>query len=257
MLDIDQMAYSNKLKAIHPIEKFIFFLGSLIFCLVASWQDQLFIMLLISFIIVKLANIPLKYYLKLFMIPLGFILLSLFSIIISISSTSVDLLYGFSIADYQIGFTNAGLETAWVLFFRSLSAITTMYFLILTTPFVDILYLFNRLHLPNILIEMFSLIYRFIFVFMSTAKRIIIAQASRLGHINKTRSFYSYGYLLASVFEKSIIRYKYLSLGLESRGFDSDLTGYWNEEKYQLSKRNVLLIIFFQLLIFFYIIIVR
>ena len=62
-----------------------------------------------------------------------------------------------------------------------------MNFLTLTTPLVDLVDLWRRWRIPALLIDLMTVIYRFIFVLIDIAGRMRMAQESRLGY---NTSFY-------------------------------------------------------------------
>ncbi len=57
-----------------------------------------------------------------------------------------------------------------------------MNFMAMTTPLVDMVDLFRRVGVPVILIDVMTLMYRFIFVLLDSLDRMYVAQNSRLGY---------------------------------------------------------------------------
>jgi len=257
MFNIDKIAYKNSFNTIHPLEKLSFTFWNLAVIFLASWQVQLFIFIVLLLITVQVAKIPWRSYSQLLLIPMGFIILSLISIVISFSSGTDSFLTSFPIYSFNVGITSQGLLTAGLLFVRSLSAIAAMYFLILTTPFIDLLYVLERLRFPQILLELLTLIYRFIFVFIATARCIYVAQSARLGHLSFRKSISSHSILFANIFEKAILKYKNLAVGMESRGFSGEIKGGWNVNKYLFSKHRLVVVTALQVLLIIIILLVR
>jgi cobalt/nickel transport system permease protein len=113
------------------------------------------------------------------------------------------------------------VSQAIILVTRALGAASAMNFLALTTPLVDIVELLRRWHVPLILIDLMTVIYRFIFVLLETLNRIYIAQDSRLGyHTSYFRVMNSAAMLGSRLFIDAFQRSRRLQLALESRGYD-------------------------------------
>jgi cobalt/nickel transport system permease protein len=88
---------------------------------------------------------------------------------------------------------------------------------------VDLMSTLKRLKCPNMLLELMSLIYRFIFALMETAHSIHISQTSRLGHSTLPLSFKSSGVLISRLFILSMKKSEDIYVALESRGYDGEI----------------------------------
>ncbi len=81
---IDNCAYTNRLNHIHPVEKILIALMTMIVCIVSQTIVVPFLIIsIMMFLTVWKAGIPSVFYRKLLMIPLGFIILGLISIAIN------------------------------------------------------------------------------------------------------------------------------------------------------------------------------
>ena len=110
------------------------------------------------------AGLLLKFYLKLLLAPAGFALTGV--IIIAFFSGSGQELFSFKLAGYPLAVTADGLELALLVLSRSLSGMCCLYFLALTTPMIELFAVLRASRLPESLIELSMLIYRYIFVFL-------------------------------------------------------------------------------------------
>jgi cobalt/nickel transport system permease protein len=117
-----------------------------------------------------------------------------------------------------------GLDLAIHLITRALGATAAMNFLALTTPLVDLVELFRGWHVPVLLIDLMTIIYRFIFVLLESLNRMHQAQDSRLGyHTSFFRTMTSAGLLGSRLFIDAYQRSQRLQIALESRGFEGEL----------------------------------
>ncbi|MFV9510167.1 cobalt ECF transporter T component CbiQ [Tepidibacillus sp. LV47] len=218
MLKIDQIAYTNRFIRLDPFIKLIFVFVSFILSFLFHWIGDLMIWVITVTITIGFAKVPWKDYLTLLLGMGLFLGVSLMSIMLSISPSPKMMLGFLSIGPYYIGITKQGIETAGSIFFQSLSNTASLLFLILTTPFHDLIKVMEKLKIPVDLLEIAKLIYRFLFVLLDTAYQMKMAQTSRLGYKNFTRSLYSFSALLSQLFINSLERYRKWAIGLESRG---------------------------------------
>jgi cobalt/nickel transport system permease protein len=134
---------------------------------------------------------------------------------------------------FFIGMTSHGLDSALLLFSRSLGCVLAMNFLALTTPMIDLVDLGHRLRLSPLLLDLMTLIYRFIFTLLESLERIHTAQEARLGYGGFWRSMSSAASLAALLFVDAYRRSARVQVAIEGRGYDGNLrvlrNGYrWN-----------------------------
>jgi cobalt/nickel transport system permease protein len=240
MLPIDRHAYSNGLSSFHPAEKFAFSIITLVICICASdLTTSLAVILTMAGVVVLRAGIPLGFYLKLMTIPMSFLVIGVITVAVSVGGASANFLYSFTVGAVTLGVTADSLTLAVNLFFKSLGAVSCLYFLSLTTPMVEIILVLKRLHVPPIIIELMSLIYRFLFVLADVAGQMHTAQSSRLGYISLKRSYSSLGHLITNLFVKAYRQADNLSVTLMSRCYKGDLNVL--EPEYAFSKKNIML----------------
>ncbi|KGG79916.1 hypothetical protein Y919_09085 [Caloranaerobacter azorensis H53214] len=241
MILIDKYSYMNNIRKIHPMEKVLFGLFPLFTCIISkSLFLYIFVIITFSFSILAIAKIPIKYYLKILFIPLPFLIISFLAIAIDFSRTYEVLDYFIKIKSLYIGFKKEGLNTGIHLFFRVFASINCLYFISLTTPMNDVIWVLRRMKLPKIFVEIFMIIYRFIFVLLDTAGDIKNSQLCRLGYSSIKRGYYSLGKLISNVFIKSFHIYRMLFLSMISRGYDGEINVL--EEEYEYSFKNKILI---------------
>ncbi len=242
MFSIDQYAYSNRMRAVHPGERFAFAILTLVICLAfPSMVANLAILLLMAGVVILWAGIPWRFYLKLMSLPFSFLVVGVVTIAVSLSRNPEPTLQGITVWGVTIGVTDQDLRVAAELFFKSLGAVSCLYFLSLTTPVLEIIAVLKKLRIPVLFIELMSLVYRFIFVLMETADRIYTAQSSRCGYATIKNSYLSMGQLASNLFIKSYHRSRMLFTALESRCYTGELKVL--EPHYTVSKVNILIIV--------------
>lgn len=224
MIGIENYAYSSRWRVIHPRDKMIFALATMLLCLFSGHaMPSLLVLLSMVFLTTVRAGVPGRYYLKLFSVPAGFILIGAVTVCLSITVNLTSLLWYIGLGPYYIGITQSGISQAILLLARSAGAASCLFFLALTTPLDDITCQLERWKVPYLIIEMMTLIYRFIFVFWKQTVTIHTAQAARLGHVDFKTSLRSLGYLVSSLFINTVDRSHSLYNALVSRGYSDSL----------------------------------
>lgn len=243
MLNIDGYAYSNKLRRVHPLEKAGFAVLTMLLCLgFALPVISCLVIVIMAVGIIGYAGIPGKTYLKLMALPFSFLLIAVLTIAVSVTTRGVGegWLAVITVSGVAVGITYNGLITAGGLFFKSLGAISCLYFFALTTPAVEMVVVMRKLKFPALFIELTDLIYRFIFVMLQTADDIYISQSARWGYASLKNSMKSFGQLAAALFVKALHRSQTLFTALSSRGYTGQLNVLMPE--YTVSVNNIILI---------------
>ncbi|MCM8778897.1 MAG: hypothetical protein NC898_02055 [Candidatus Omnitrophica bacterium] len=125
----------------------------------------------------------------------------------------------FLIGVFLILTKTSGLHLALVI----LSGVSMVALLSFSTPFEDILSALSRLKLSQILIEIFYLMYKFIFIFFDEVSDIYYAQKSRLGYKDTKTSLKSLGVLIGILIIRSFQKANLLYEAILSRGYKDKL----------------------------------
>lgn len=221
MLLIDKYAYTNRLRNLSPGIKAsigaIFLIASMLF-------KNLYILigniLFMSFIIVVVAKIDFKSYINILKIPMYFLLMGVGMNLLNISVDGKELLYGCKFFSFYIGISKISIDTSIHILFRAISSLTCVYFFMLTTPFNQLIFLLKKLHLPDNLIEVTMLIYRFIFILLEEVSDIKKSQELRFGYINLKTSYKSLGILVNLLYRRIMKRYDDMCVSLDIKLYD-------------------------------------
>ena len=244
-IQIDTLAYTNRLQDLPPGEKLVFAIASLILALVSHPIIQLTIVVWMGIWIVCYAQIPAKLYTKMLFAVGTFLLMSLPALIINITSINqsnlvqVDQLFGISFTDWYIYASRSGLSQAVEIFFRAFACTSCLFFILLTIPLLELLHILQKLGCPVILTELLLLMYRFIFLLLETAQQLSVDQQARGGYYNRQRALYSLSLLIGQLLQRTLERYQQLSLGIVARGFQGKFQ-FWQPRKYRHSQRYAL-----------------
>ena len=216
---LDNYAQGNALRRTDPRLKLFVGLVSVITCaLSTSIAAPMIVMGATGFATVYLAKIPSKFYLKLLAVPLAFA---------ALSSTIVALVHGTGPMIFQfffgLGIRTDGLDLAALLMARTLGGMSAMFFIALTTPMTEIISLAQSLGLPEVVVDLSMLIYRYIFVLMDQALTIHDAQVTRLGYSGFKPSLRSFSMLSSVLFLRALDQGEMLIIAMDSRCYNGKL----------------------------------
>lgn len=242
MLDLDTYAYTNRWVHVNPSEKVFFALASMLVCLISpSVVVPWAVLLLMAAAIVKGAGISMRVFMQLMTVPFSFILTGVLTIAFSVSHNPGEFLFGLTLGSFTVGAGRADLLKAGFILFKSLGAVSCLYFLSLTTPVLEVISVLRKLKVPALFLELMGLVYRFVFVLMDTTALIRMSQTSRLGYASAQNTFRSLSQLISSLFVRSFHRAGELATALMARNYTGDIRTL--EKEYPVSKRNYAVIV--------------
>lgn len=222
---IDRYAYTNRMRSIDPAEKGG--LAVLVIALCLLLNHPLVGLLAVAWvwmITTRWAGIPGVVFGRLLLVEGSFLMLAVVGVALSVSTTpppAAD--WQWSIGALWLSSSGPALQQAGLLVSRAVGSAAAMNFLALTTPLVDMVELLRRLRVPVLLIDLMSLIYRFIFILLERMEQIYNAQQSRLGYSTRWNGIKSTALLGSRLFVEAYQHSQRMQIALESRGYDGDL----------------------------------
>jgi cobalt/nickel transport system permease protein len=241
-LYLDTFAYTNQLRSQPPEHKLLFAITVLAIALVSHPPVQIAIAFWMSIWILAYARIPFNIYWRLMAIAMFFLFTSLPALLIGFADLSnllpiqSDIIYGIPFGSYYLYLSQNGFTQAGLILTRTISTVSCVYFILFTVPFTEILQTLRCLGLPTILTELLMLMYRFIFIFLSVASELWIAQQARNGYRTRQRWIYSLSLLISQMFHKTLQYYQQFLLSTAARGFKGEFR-VWSSRRYHLSQR--------------------
>ena len=177
----------------------------------------------------------LKVYLKRLLFPLLIIVVVAITFPLTYGTTQVAVVPGLMLPIY-----NEGVLFAILIFARCLAAVAVLNLLILVTPITTVMDSLAWFHVPSVIIDTMTLMFRYISVLSEESTRMYRAQESRCGHssrvsyLTKVRNFGSIaGALLMRAFDRAIK----VGDAMASRGYTGKYT-LFTYEKQQLPTRD-------------------
>ncbi|HHY54320.1 MAG TPA: cobalt ECF transporter T component CbiQ [Chloroflexi bacterium] len=222
MRQIDAYAYSNRISKLHPAYKVGASLLALVLCLTLNRPlASLLILALMLGLTIFWAGVSWRFVLTLLLTEGSFLLAGVLGVAISVS-TMPDA-GGAALGPFWVRSDAASVWLALNLFLRALGSVSAMNFLALTTPILDLIELLRRLRVPEVLVEVMGLTYRFIFILFDSLERMTLAQEVRLGFGNWRSSLRSAALIGTNLFIDAFRRSRILETALQSRAWDGAL----------------------------------
>ncbi|MCR5026579.1 MAG: cobalt ECF transporter T component CbiQ [Methanobrevibacter sp.] len=221
--DMDYIAHNNNLTEANPYYKLFITIILLVVTLVLdNLYFDVFIFLVMSILILAVAKINYKSYLKFLSIPMAFLIITCLFLMFFFGKGEV--IYETGI--FGIVVRADSFHYAVYTFMRVLGCFPCLGFLALTTPIAKILHCLDTLKVPKILIEIALLMYNTIFIFLNEIDTMKKAQETRLGYHSYISSFKSLGALASTIFLRSLDKSETLQHSLDSRGYTGELPVY-------------------------------
>lgn len=222
MLLIDKYSYTNKLANANPLIKFIIVVISLmITTIISNNYINMSIFAIMVFLTTFVAKISFDKYIKILIIPISFLLISIITILISISSQDI-YIWSIRIGSSYIGITNDSIVQSINLTTRVFASLSATFFLALTTSLNNLIKVFKKMKVPNTIIELLVLIYRSIFIFLEESKEIYQAQEIRFGYLGFKNSYKSTALLMKSLFIRVLLRYEEMVVSLDCKLYNGE-----------------------------------
>lgn len=245
MLLLDKLSYASSLRNLNPLYKLYLSVGVLVICVATrSIAVGLLSFLGMGSLTLFWSKTPFRHYCYLLRIPLVFIALTTLGYILEISLVPAGDV-SIRIAWFYAGYFYSSIYKGIQIFVTAMGAISSMYFLSLTTPMLDFLVSLRKLHCSKLMIELMLLLYRFVFLIFEIVNAIHISQVCRLGNRNMKTSLKSMGQMLAMTLVRALRQSDHLYNAMESRGFDGEIRILI--PAYQIKKRYVAGAAFFHL----------
>ena len=219
---LDDFAHSNALRETNARLKLLLGLGAIFFCVSSVTPiAPLFVAITMSLITVIMAKIPGRFYSQLLLLPLSFALLS--TSVVAFMHGTGQTLFAVNIFGLSLSMREDGANLALLLMARTFGGMCSLFFIALTTPMIEIFAVLKSLHIPESVIELSMMIYRYIFVFLDQAAMIHSAQVMRLGDAGVKNSLHSFAMLSSVLFLRSWEQGERLMVTMDARCYDGKL----------------------------------
>ena len=244
---LDDYAHSNNLKDANTYFKVLFAILTMLVSLVSiSPVIPLVITIFMSILIVFKAKISWKFYLKFFLIPVSFGLITFIYMAIFFGvGTQI-----FYLGIFNLAVTADGFNLGLLVFARMLGGFSCLAFLALTTPMTELFSTLELVKMPKIVLEIAMLVYRYIFLFMGEAINMYHSQQTRLGYSSLKKSIKSMGMLGSNLFIRTWNKGEKTYIAMESRCYNGSIKTLKEPESIKsIGVRKISLLLLFEIVL--------
>jgi cobalt/nickel transport system permease protein len=234
-LDMDQYAVKSGLAYVNPDLKLFVGVISLILCLLSERGITSIIIagIMIGFIL-YFGKVKVTDYWHLILIPFSFILLSGIVLLIDVSQNRMGFI-DIPLFNHYLVITEYNLNMSIKVSVKALCSVTCLYMISLSTPMYEVIGVLRKCKVPELVIELMYLIYRFVFVLLESYNNMRTAADTRLGYINWIRSYHSFFGISTNLFVIAFRKASQNFNAMEARGYNGSLM-FLEEEKYVTKK---------------------
>ncbi|MDW5562697.1 MAG: cobalt ECF transporter T component CbiQ [Methanomassiliicoccus sp.] len=249
MQSIDELAYSSPFKDWSPLGKFTLALSLLVSSLVASSIVIPLVAFCIGFVLLFISTRFRFPKVIVFALLEGMIIFLIGSVVIALV-TEGDPLWTYDIGPWELTFSNQGVHLGTMVFLRAVAGATVMLFFATSTPVPQFAQSLRQVRIPNELVELTVLIYRYSFLLLEQLNTMYIAADSRLGFRTYKRKYRTTAKIAVGVFTRSIDMAERSQVALEVRSFRGEFRSYHPPVKISTKWIALSLIVFLSLYTF-------
>ena len=220
---IDFYAYASKIRYWNATFKVSLSVLTLILCIVFdNPYVSVVVIIVMAYLTVVKGELSLTEYLSILAIPIAFILIGTFTIAIDFSKQPMGE-YNLYLGFCYVFTSQAKLKTVVFLILKVFGAISALQMMTLSTPSSEIIYVLRKAHVPKLIVELMSLIYRYIFILMDVYTKMKNSAESRLGYCDFKTSCYTFGSIASNMLVISLKKANAYYDAMEARCYDGDL----------------------------------
>jgi cobalt/nickel transport system permease protein len=209
-LAIDDAAWASAWRLRSPGDKLLVSLGLVLSALLLPvWPGSLLVGLTAVGLALGPARVPARTFGRAVRAPLAFIGIGALTTVVEVGD--------------GVGWAPDAAAQAGSLVGHGVAGSAAVLLLATTTPMSDLLPALQRLRVPAAVVEVASVVYRLLFVLLTSLTTIREAQTARMGYATVRGSYRSSGALAAAVLTRSWERARRLQDGLAGRGLDGGL----------------------------------
>ncbi len=240
--------YSNnhRLKQISLAQRNLFMLISAAMVFLSSWAilNAFTLVIFVSLLCICTPMSALKV-MKLLFWPFIFVATSCLTLLVSINSGIII----FKWMNIEFGYEPQYIQRILFIASKAMALCTVFYFYISTTSISEIAQTMHKIRIPALFIELFILIYKYIFSTISTSQQIIIAQKSRLAYAHKRNNYNNIALWGTGLLNQSLMQAEANYNGMLARGYQDQLITLKQNTQKKLST-SLMIILAVQLTLF-------
>lgn len=235
---IDFYAYASKIRCWNPTFKVFLSIITIILSISLNNPYVSFVILIaMTYITIVKGKFSVHDYLSILMIPIAFILISIFTIVIDFSKSPVGQ-YNLYLGFCYVFTSQVMLEKGLFLLLKVFAAISALQMMTLSTPSSEIIYVLRKVHVPKLIVELMNMIYRYIFILMDVYIKMRNSAQSRHGYCDIKTSWNTFGRIASNMMIISFKKANSYYDAMEARCYDGELLFF--EEYNKVEKKLII-----------------
>lgn len=231
---IDFYAYASKIRDWNATFKVCLSVLTLIICIIFdNPYVSVAVIIAMAYLIIVKGELSVHMYLSVLSIPIVFILLGTFTIAIDFSNQPLGE-YNLYLGFCYVFTSKIKLKVVGFLILKVFAAISALQMMTLSTPSSEIIYVLRKAHVPQLIIELMSLIYRYIFILMDVYTKMKNSAESRLGYCDFKTSWYTFGSISSNMLVISLNKANSYYDAMEARCYDGNLIFLEEDKKVEI-----------------------
>jgi cobalt/nickel transport system permease protein len=218
----DLSSKKGLMQTINPLAKLITIVSMIVASLCIFNLSYLTLICVVPIVLAAASKIPLKHFFsRTALIPVFAAVISLPILFLTAGAA----LFSANIGITTLTITLEGLTRFLVFTVRVWFCVASLTLLILSTGFDKMLKLLSSIKVPPVIVQLFSLTYRYFFVSIHEAQSVLIAKEARTYIHKRTinmQALKDLGAILAALFIRTYERSERVYLAMKSRGFEID-----------------------------------
>lgn len=220
---IDYYAYMSKIRHWNPVFKVYFSIFTLILCIVLNNPYvSIAVIITMAYVTIIKGNLPIKKYILILLVQIGFIFPGTFAIAIDFSKQPIGD-YNLYLGLGYVFTSKVNLIKTAFLILKVFATISSLQMMILSTPATEIIYVLKKSHIPKIIIELMNMIYRFIFILRDVCTKMKNSAEARQGYCDIKTSYFTFGNIASNILIISLKKANEYYDAMEARCFDGDI----------------------------------
>ena len=222
------------MQAINPVAKLVAIVGMIVAAVLITNLTYLLAICLVPLVLAVASRIPFKqFFSRTALIPVFAAVISIPILFLTIGTP----VWEASLGSLNLVISIEGLSKFAVFTVRVWFCVASLTLLILSTGFDKTLKLLSTVKVPTLIIQLFSLTYRYFFVSIEEARSVLIAKEART-YVHKRslnlQSLKDLGSIIASLFIRTYERSERVYLAMKARGFQIELENKHASPKFRI-----------------------
>jgi cobalt/nickel transport system permease protein len=246
--------YAHQSGMFHWNSRYKVVLALVTLCLVIGCNQipvSLYVIVTMGLLTLRIGKLPWRVYLRYLTLPLWFLVISCVMLAVNFSTQETGD-WSLWLGWFSINATRESMELAVQVFFKAMAGVSSLYMMTFSTPMGCFIQVLQQCHMPQVLVELMHLIYRYIFILLDVAQEMQTAAKARLGYRSLSQGFRSFAMVAGNLFMVSFQKANHYYDAMVARGYQGQLA-FLQEETMVTGRQLVAALLYLAVLVGIYV----